>query len=204
MPAGSGKRKALGELRIVRHKIQPFARRRSGGIRRTTSSFKLSEILRSAHREPAAPCRSYQTVWIRPQQSQIVFLSAGRGARSGHSDHRIHHVRSLSRENLRTNIHPTDAAVAPPIRPPLSEPKSSGPQSLRRPLSTGFPPPQNHPLETLVGKAQRVARRHRVYPRRIIISLAMSRTGRGSLPFAFLRRSSFVLKCPLHCIASLL
>jgi hypothetical protein len=43
------------------------------------------------------------------------------------------------------NIHPRDAAVASPIRAPLSEPKSSGPQSLRRPLSTGFPPASKPP-----------------------------------------------------------
>jgi hypothetical protein len=79
-------------------------------------------------------------------------LSAGRGARSAHSDHRIHRVRSLSLENPRTNIHPTDAAVASPIRPSLSVPKSSGPQILRKPQSTSFSAamiPQNHPLDFL-------------------------------------------------------
>src|SRR5205085_11196057 len=90
--------------------------------------------------------------WIRPQQPQTVFLSAGRGARSAHSDHRIHRVPSLSLESLRTNIHPTAAAVASPIRPSFSVPKSSDRPSLRKPLSTGVSAamiPQNHPLDSL-------------------------------------------------------
>jgi hypothetical protein len=51
MPAGSGKRKALGELRIVRHKIQPFARRRSGGMRRI--ALRVSNYPKSCARHVA-------------------------------------------------------------------------------------------------------------------------------------------------------
>src|SRR5271163_4374498 len=37
--------------------------------------------------------RSYQPIWTRPQQLQIVFLSADRARRSAHLDHRIRHER---------------------------------------------------------------------------------------------------------------
>src|SRR5215472_12741540 len=39
------------------------------------------------------------------------------------------------------------------------------------------------------------------YPPRNPLSLTIPRTGRGSGCFAFLRRRSFVLKCPFHRIA---
>ncbi len=120
-------------------------------MRRTSNS----RIIRKPALDRSRTCRtrrSYQPVWTRPQQPQTVFLSADRGARSPHPDHRIHHVRSLSLESLRTNIHPTAAAVASSIRPSLSVPKSSSPPSLRKPLSTSISAamiPQNHPLDSL-------------------------------------------------------
>src|SRR5258706_5728807 len=123
--------------------------------RQATRRTSNSRTIRNPALDRSRTCRarrSYQPVWTRPQQSQTVFLSADRGARSAHSDHRIHHVRSPSLESLRTNIHPTDAAVASQIRPSLSVPKSSGPPSLRKPLSTSLFAamiPQNHPLDSL-------------------------------------------------------
>src|SRR5262249_37048940 len=39
------------------------------------------------------------------------------------------------------------------------------------------------------------------YPSGNPIVLTMPRTGRGSFSFAFLRRGSFIVKCPLYCIA---
>jgi hypothetical protein len=51
MPAGSGIRKTLGELRIVRHKVQPLARRDSGGMRRT--ALRVSNYPKSCARQVA-------------------------------------------------------------------------------------------------------------------------------------------------------
>jgi len=157
MPVGSGgqhRMQSAGEVRIVRQKIQPFALH--GATRRhATRRTSNSRTIRNPALDRSRTCRtrrSYQPVWTRPQQSQTVFLSADRGARSAHSDHRIHRVPSLSLGSLRMNIHPSAAAVASPIRPSLSVPKSSGRPSLRKPLSTGLSAamvPQNHPLDSL-------------------------------------------------------
>src|SRR6202030_1622567 len=71
---------------------------------------------------------------------------------SANPDHRIPREGSLSLESQRTNTHPTDAAVASLIRPSLSMPKSSLPQSQESPYSTSIPAamiPQNHPLDSL-------------------------------------------------------
>jgi len=123
--------------------------------RHATRRTSNSRTIRNPALDRSRTCRtrrSYQPVWTRPQQSQTVFLSADRGARSAHPAHRIHHVRSLSLESPRTNIHPAAAAVASPIRPSLSVPKSRVPPSLRKPLSTSISAamiPQNHPLDSL-------------------------------------------------------
>jgi hypothetical protein len=84
---------------------------RRHATRRTSSS----RTIRNPALDRSRTCRtrrSYQPFRTRPQQPQTVFLSAGRGARSAHPDHRTRRARSLSLESLRTNTHPTDAAVA--------------------------------------------------------------------------------------------
>ena len=95
---------------------------------------------------------AYQPFWASPQHPHTVFLSADQGAGSVHPERRKPRARSRAPENLRTNTHPTDAAVASPVWPCLSMPKSSPPQSSRKPLSTSTSAamiPQNHPLDSL-------------------------------------------------------
>src|SRR6266849_6924580 len=156
MPAGSGgrHRKRLVKCGLSARKSS-CSRFTVPQWRHTTRRTSSSRTIRNPALDRSRTCRtrrSYQPSRTRAQQPQTVFLSADQAARSAHSDHRIHHVRSLSLESPRTNIHPTDAAVASPIRPSLSVPKSSDPPSLRKPLSTSFSAamiPQNHPLDSL-------------------------------------------------------
>ena len=80
------------------------------------------------------------------------FLSADRGVRRAHLDHRRHRVPSLSLEIRRMSIHPTAAAVASLIWPWLIVPKSSDSQRIGNPLCTGISPampPQNDPLHSV-------------------------------------------------------
>ena len=140
---------ALSARKSSRSRFTAPQRRHS--TRRTSSSRTIRNPALGRSRT-CRTRRSYHPVWARPQQSQIVFLSAGRGARSAHSDHRIHRVRSLSLENLRTNIHPTVAAVSCSIVPSLIIAGTpAGVPSLGQHLqhASAVLTPQSHPLDCL-------------------------------------------------------